>query len=103
MSLPNKVLLHKLLYAVRGAGHLPVRKDVLESEEFKKLTLSRAFADSLKFARYYPMIVKKEEVFGREATSPLVVMIESVMLNKETPENAIKRAADTINRILAEE
>jgi len=47
--------------------------------------------------------VKREEVFGREATSPLVVMIESVMLNRETPENAIRKAADTINQILAEE
>lgn len=98
-----KFLSDESLIWTQKAGHLPVRKEVLESEEFKNLKLSKAFAESLPFTHYYPPIVKREEVFGREATSPLVVMIESVMLNRETPENAIRKAADTINQILAEE
>jgi ABC-type glycerol-3-phosphate transport system substrate-binding protein len=86
----------------REAGHLPVRKDVLESAEFKELEKSQAFAASLDSAHYYPPIIKQSEVFGREATSPFVIMIESAMLDQTTPEEAVSTAADTINDILAE-
>ncbi len=84
------------------AGHLPVRKEILMSSEFKKLEPSKAFAASLDFAHYYPLISKSSEVFGRESTSPFIIMVESVMLNKETPENAVQKAAKTVNKILSE-
>jgi ABC-type glycerol-3-phosphate transport system substrate-binding protein len=37
----------------------------------------------------------------QEPNSPFVVMIESVMLNKATPQEAIAAAEKTINDILA--
>ena len=91
-----------LIWTVK-AGHLPVKREILESDEFKKLELSQAFANSLDFTYYYPSITKKEEVFGREATSPFVMMIESVLLNQETSKKAIEKAEKVVNKILAEE
>jgi multiple sugar transport system substrate-binding protein len=85
----------------REAGHMPVRKAVLQSDDFKKLEKSQAFAKSLEFAHYYPAIVKQSEVFGREPTSPFVMMIEAIMLNKATPQEAIATAEKAINDILA--
>jgi multiple sugar transport system substrate-binding protein len=83
------------------AGHLPVRKDVLASSAFKGLTKSQAFATTLATARYYPSIVKKDEVFGREATSPLVVMMQTILLNKGSAQEAVAAAEKMVNEILA--
>ena len=66
----------------RDSGHMPVRKSILDSSEFKALENWQAFAKSLPGAHYYPAIVKQAEVFGREPTSPFVIMMESVMLDQ---------------------
>jgi len=95
-----KYLSDNTLKWTREAGHLPVRNDVLQSAEFKELDKSQAFAESLETAHYYPSIIQQSEVFGREATSPFVILIESAMLNQTTPEEAVATAADTINDIL---
>jgi multiple sugar transport system substrate-binding protein len=44
---------HSLTWTVE-AGHMPVKKAILESVEFKKLDKHQAFANSLGFMRYYP-------------------------------------------------
>jgi multiple sugar transport system substrate-binding protein len=87
----------------RDAGHMPVRNSVLQSDDFKKLTKSQAFARSLEFARYYPSIIKQSAVFGREPTSPFVMMMESVMLNKATPKDAVPAAEKAVNDILSKQ
>ena len=80
---------------------MPVRKSVLESPEFKALENWQAFALSLPGAHYYPTIVKQAEVFGREPTSPFVIMMESVMLDQSTVPDAIALAEQMVNDILA--
>jgi len=102
MKLVKFISDQSIIWTVK-AGHLPVKREILESDEFKKLELSQAFANSLDFTYYYPSITKKEEVFGREATSPFVMMIESVLLNQETSKKAIEKAEKVVNKILAEE
>jgi multiple sugar transport system substrate-binding protein len=82
------------------AGHMPIRKDILESEEFKKLEEWQAFAKSLPNMVYYPPIVEYSLVFSHDPSSPLVEMTESVLLNKASIDAAVKRAEDNFNRIL---
>jgi multiple sugar transport system substrate-binding protein len=83
------------------AGHLPVRNDVLAAAEFKKLDKSQAFAQSLASANYYPSVAKRDEVFGRSATSPLVMMIQAALINNGDAKDAVAAAAKTIDDILA--
>ncbi len=83
------------------AGHLPVRNDVLADSAFKSLTKSQAFAATLANAHYYPSVARQSEVFGRSATSPLVVMMQTIMLNQGSAQDAVSAAETAINAILA--
>jgi multiple sugar transport system substrate-binding protein len=85
----------------RDSGHMPVRKSVLDSAEFKELGNWQAFAETLPWAHYYPAIVKQAEVFGREPTSPFVIMMESVMLDQATAADAVAQAEQSVNDLLA--
>lgn len=82
------------------AGHLPIRKDILGSAEFKQLKESQAFAGSLDHMIYYPPIVEYSRVFSHDPSSPLVKMTESVLLGKTDIAAAVKRAQDEFNAIL---
>ncbi len=86
----------------RDSGHQPVRKSVAESAEFKALEKWQPFAETVQYGYYYPATVKTAEVFGREPTSPFVLMMESVMLT-ENPDiaQAIAAAEAAVNEILA--
>ncbi|MCC6956234.1 MAG: ABC transporter substrate-binding protein, partial [Anaerolineales bacterium] len=86
----------------KNSGHQPVRISVLESPEFKQLVNWQAFANTLPYAHYYPAIVKQAEVFGREPTSPFVIMMESVMLDQATAADAIATAEQMVNDLLAQ-
>lgn len=86
----------------KNSGHQPVRKSVLNSEEFKQLTNWQAFANTLPYAHYYPAIVKQAEVFGREPTSPFVIMMESVMLDQASAADAVATAEKSVNDLLAQ-
>lgn len=98
-----KFILDNNLTWTTEAGHMPIIKTVLESDEFKGLEKHQAFAKSLDFMQYYPPTIKQNIVFGREPTSPFVIMIESIMLNKKTAQEAIEDAEKLVNEILAEE
>lgn len=86
----------------KNSGHQPVRKSVLNSAEFKQLENWQAFANTLPYAHYYPAIVKQAEVFGREPTSPFVIMMESVMLDQVSVPDAIATAEKMVNDLLAQ-
>ncbi len=86
----------------RDSGHQPVRISVAESEEFQTLTNWQPFAETVQYGHYYPAIVQTAEVFGREPTSPFVLMMESVMLDENADvAQAVADAADAVNAILA--
>jgi multiple sugar transport system substrate-binding protein len=82
------------------AGHLPIRKDILGSAEFKELKESQAFADSLEHMIYYPPIVEYSRVFSHDPSSPLVKMTESVLLGKTDIATAMTLAQEEFNVIL---
>ncbi|MCC7130129.1 MAG: hypothetical protein B6D39_04815 [Anaerolineae bacterium UTCFX2] len=85
----------------RDSGHQPVRISVINSPEFKQLVNWQPFAATVPVAHYYPATVKQAEVFGRQPTSPFVVMMESVMLDKVAVPDAIATAEKAVNEILA--
>jgi multiple sugar transport system substrate-binding protein len=85
----------------KNTGHQPVLKSVMNSDAFKALTNWQPIAASVSFAHFYPAIPHEWEVFGRQPTSPFVIMMESVMLDKATPKEAIATAESTINDILS--
>jgi multiple sugar transport system substrate-binding protein len=86
----------------RDSGHQPVRISVSESEEFMALEKWQPFAATVPYGHYYPAIIKTAEVFGREPTSPFVMMMESVMLNENADiAQAIATAEAAVNEILA--
>ena len=86
----------------RDSGHQPVRISVAESADFKALVNWQPFAETVQYGHYYPAIVQTAEVFGREPTSPFVLMMESVMLDENADvAQAVADAADAVNAILA--
>jgi multiple sugar transport system substrate-binding protein len=88
----------------RDSGHQPVRKSVAQSEDFKALENWQPFAETVQYGHYYPAIVKTAEVFGREPTSPFVLMMESVMLDENADvTQAVEEAASAVNEILQSE
>jgi multiple sugar transport system substrate-binding protein len=89
-------------YWTSHSGHQPIRKSVANSAEFKKLANWQAFAAELPFSHQYPAIDKGAEVFGREPTSPFVIMMESVMLDKAKPADAIAAAEKAVNDMLSQ-
>jgi multiple sugar transport system substrate-binding protein len=88
----------------RDSGHQPVRMSVAESDDFKALTNWQPFAETVQYGHYYPAIIQTAEVFGREPTSPFVLMMESVLLDENADvEQAVADAAVAVNEILASE
>lgn len=85
------------------AGHMPIRKDILNGTKFKELKEWQAFADSLAFMVYYPSIDQYSQVFTSDPASPLVKMTESVLLGKESVDKAVKIGADSLNQLLSDE
>jgi multiple sugar transport system substrate-binding protein len=96
-----KFLSSKGLTWTTEAGHLPVRNDILADSAFKGLVKSQAFAKTLATAHYYPSVAKRDEVFGRSATSPLVMMMQTIMLNQGSAQDAVAAAESAVNEILA--
>ena len=85
----------------RDSGHQPVRKSVFESSDFLALDNWQPFAATVPYGRYYPSIVKQAEVFGREPTSPFVMLMETVMLDANADILAAITAAEAaVNDIL---
>ncbi|MFZ3071180.1 MAG: ABC transporter substrate-binding protein [Anaerolineaceae bacterium] len=84
------------------AGHLPVKKSVLETDEFKALTNAQAFAQTLPFAHYYPAIKNESIVFGRSSDSPFVILMESTLLNVKSPQDSLDEVEIIVNNLLAE-
>ena len=84
------------------AGHLPVKLSVLESDEFKDLEKSQAFAVTLPDAHYYPSIENESLVFGRDSNSPFVVLMESTLLDAMTSQEALDEVEIMVNELLAQ-
>lgn len=88
-------------YWTKYAGHQPVRKSVLNSADFKALTLWQPIAATLPVAHFYPAIPKEWEVFARQPTSPFVLMMEQALLNDASVTDTIAATEKAVNGIIA--
>jgi multiple sugar transport system substrate-binding protein len=84
----------------KNTGHQPIRQSVLDSPEFKALENWQPIAASLPISRFYPAIPQEWEVFARQPTSPFVILLESVMLDKASVPDAIATTESSVNAIL---
>ncbi|MEW6045974.1 MAG: ABC transporter substrate-binding protein [Bacillota bacterium] len=78
------------------AGQVPARLSVLESREFKALPVQSAFARQLDYVRFEQPNERNNEIANR-----LIAAIEDALLNRKTPEQALKEAAEAVNSILS--
>ena len=90
------------LLAERGmdwaaAGQMPVRKDLLDSQEFKsRFDLHRAQASMSPYLRFAPKTPKWGEVYARIDPN-----IQGILLNATTPEEGVAKMAKEMDAILA--
>ena len=81
-------------------GQIPVRKSVTASPEFAKLTLLQPFVQSVPDAVFLPKLEKGSLIFASNASTPMMTAMQEVMLDKSTPDKALKTAADQVDAIL---
>lgn len=85
---------HSLAWA--KAGQVPVRKSILESADFQALRVQREFAKQLPYVVYEPFSVSVNQTAGFADTA-----VESAVDGVEPPDEALKKAAQRVNRVLA--
>ena len=76
-------------------GQVPARKDVEQSAAFQALPVQSQFAKQLSYVRYAPLVPAGNSLF--QFVDPAV---ESVLLDLETPERAMKDADRRIDQLL---
>ncbi len=76
-------------------GQVPARSDIVNSPGFAAMTVQREFAKQLPFVQYEPLNPQSNAVF------PLVESgIEAVMLDLQSPEDAMRDTARRVNQVL---
>lgn len=82
-----------------GTGFLPARMSALKSKEFQKVAQAqpelKAFLDMLPYMHVRPQLARYTEISDAVSRG-----IESAMLHKETPEDALRKAAVKVNQIV---
>lgn len=90
------------LYWSENAGHQPVRLDVLATEEYAAIEHQKGFAENIPNVHYYPYIAQSTEVYGRDPTSPFIMLAESIMLNDGDIKENLTIAENAVNAILGQ-
>lgn len=85
---------HSLEWA--KAGHLPIRKSVQESQEFKSMKYRSDYVETANFVAYPPSVIGWSEI-----QDVLMDMTQKMQVGNEAPDVALKNASDKINEILA--
>ncbi|MEW6202380.1 MAG: ABC transporter substrate-binding protein [bacterium] len=81
-------------------GQIPVRRSILESQEFKSLSLLFPFVYSIQHAVYLPKLKKASLIFAPDANTPMMSAMQEILLNKKTPQEALDSAAKQVDEIL---
>jgi multiple sugar transport system substrate-binding protein len=83
------------------SGQLPIRNDLIESEEFAQLEGRDAFVQMLPNQVLLPNIPKFSEVFASNAPTPMMVMGQRILLEQADIRTEVENACDTITSILS--
>lgn len=84
---------HSIIWA--EAGQIPARKDVRETEAFKKMQVQYAFSQQLDYVMYPP----RTPLFG-ELNAQIVLAVESAIRGRATPIDALRQANRDYKRYL---
>jgi multiple sugar transport system substrate-binding protein len=84
---------HSLMWGV--GGQVPARNEVRDSAPFKALAVQSQFARELPYVHYEPLIPKDNSLF--QFVDPA---IEAVLLNLQTPQQAMSDAQRRVNQLL---
>jgi len=79
-----------------AAGQVPVRKSLRGSDRFAAMTVQRAFARQIPYARYMPSVP-----FTNEYLEKYEFALERILRGSATPEDALREASVAIDQIIA--
>ena len=95
-----KFLLDNGMEWVKG-GQTPARISVIQSPEFKKMTLWHPFVGG-EGTVLNPLIIQQTKVFTHDPASPLVAAWEAIVQRRATVQDALRQAEARVNAILSE-
>lgn len=84
-----------------ASGQLPIRNDIIESEEFAELKGRQSFVDMLPNQVLLPNIPKFSEVFASNAPTPMMVMGQRIILENADVATEVGNACNLITAILS--
>lgn len=82
------------------AGQLPAYREVMESEEFRSMYGREAFIEMMPYEVFLPGLPAYNQIFASNAPTPMMVMAQSIMLERADPATAAQTACDEITFIL---
>jgi len=83
------------------SGQLPIRNDLIESDEVLALEGRAAFVDSLSYQTLLPNIPKFSEIFASNAPTPMMIMAQRILLENADIRTEVESACNTITGILS--
>jgi multiple sugar transport system substrate-binding protein len=83
------------------SGQLPIRNDLIESDDVLALEGRAAFIDSLSYQMLLPNIPKFSEIFASNAPTPMMVMAQRIILENADVRTEVESACNTITGILS--
>ncbi|MBC6954940.1 MAG: ABC transporter substrate-binding protein [Chloroflexi bacterium] len=83
------------------SGQLPIRNDIIESEEFAELKGRQSFVDMLPNQVLLPNIPKFSEIFASNAPTPMMVMGQRIILENADVATEVENACNLITAILS--
>lgn len=83
------------------SGQLPIRHDIIESEEFAELPGRQSFVDMLDYQVLLPNVPQFSEIFGSNSPTPMMVMAQRIILENADIRTEVENACNTITGILS--
>jgi multiple sugar transport system substrate-binding protein len=84
-----------------ASGQLPIRNDLIASEEFQALPGRASFVEMLPNQALLPNIPKFSEVFASNAPTPTMVMGQRILLEQADVRSTVEAACNEITAILS--
>ncbi len=84
-----------------ASGQLPIRNDLIASEEFQALEGRTSFVEMLPNQVLLPNIPKFSEVFASNAPTPTMVMAQRILLEQADVRSTVETACNEITAILS--
>lgn len=84
-----------------ASGQLPIRNDLIASEDFMALAGRTPFVEMLPYQALLPNIPKFSEIFASNAPTPTMVMGQRILLEQADVRTEVENACNEITAILS--